>query len=153
MNHIMLRGDSSGKTYHLTAGKDAATIGTIARLAAQFLNESRRPGDPPVPPVRFIPHWVFQAFIRPTIRMTYGARGRAVMEKLEVYLPYLTRQKHFDTSNAIAALRGTGIAPPPLESYFERVVRYCRETDWGRVARDVPAGEEERASISEAGAD
>lgn len=153
INHIMLRGDSSGKTYHLTAGKDAATIGTIARLAVQFLNESRRSGDPPVPPVRFIPHWVFQAFIKPTIRMMYGARGRAVMEKLEVYLPYLTRQKNFDTSNAIAALRGTGIAPPPLESYFKRVVRYCRETDWGRVAKDVPAGEEEGASISEAGAD
>jgi len=147
----MLRGDSSGKTYHLTAGKDAATIGTIARLAVQFLNESRRSEDPPVSPVRFIPHWVFPAFIKPTIRVMYGARGRAIMEKLEVYLPYLTRQKLFDTSNAIAALRGTGITPPPLASYFERVVRYCRETDWGRVARDVPASEEEGMSISRAG--
>ncbi|MFQ5458478.1 MAG: SDR family oxidoreductase [Myxococcota bacterium] len=136
-NHIMLRADCTGKTYHLTAGPGAVTIGTIARLAVKHLNASRGSGDPAVAPVRFIPHWVFQALLKPALKAMYGARGSEVMARLEVYLPYLTKRKHFDTTNAIEALRGTGIAPPDLESYFGRVVRYCRETDWGRSPGDA----------------
>lgn len=140
-NHLLLRRDSAGKTYHLTAGDRVESIGNIAKLAVRFLNDSRGNGEPRVPPVRFIPHGPFHLLLKPLLKAVYGARGREVIAKLEVYLPYLTTRKHFDTSNVEAALRGTGIAPLPLERYFGRVVRYCRETDWGRRAADGPARE------------
>ncbi len=53
--------------------------------------------------------------------------------KLEIYVRYLKIHKVFDTSNAVRALRGTGIAVPRLADYFGRVVRYCPETDRGRA--------------------
>lgn len=138
MNHILLRRDAVGKTYHLTAGDRVETIGTIARLAVLHLNEQRAPGLPPLPPVRFIPHGIFHRVVKPVLRLRHGAKGRRVIGKLEVYLPYLTTHKNFDTANALRALRGTGIAVPPLGDYFGRVVRYCIETNWGRMEK-VPA--------------
>jgi thioester reductase-like protein len=132
MNHLLLRPDSVGRTYHLTAGGRVESIGTIAELAVKHLNAQRGPELTPLPPVRFIPHGIFHGLVKPFLKLLYGARGRQVIAKLEVYLPYLTTRKHFDTSGAEAALRGTGIGVPPLADYFGRVVRYCLETDWGR---------------------
>ena len=137
-NHIMLRHDSPGKTYHLTAGERVVTIGAIAQLAVRFLNEARPDGKPPLPAVRFIPHGIFHGLMKPALKLLYGSKGRQVLAKLEVYLPYLTKQKAFDTSNAARALHGTGIAVPPFSEYFGRVVRYCLETDWGRVEKPGP---------------
>ncbi len=131
-NHLLLQREATGRTFHLTAGEQVESIGTIARLAVRFLNESRSADTPVVRAVRFVPHATFHLLLKPLLKAVYGARGREVIAKLEVYLPYLTTLKHFDTSNAREALRGTGIAPPPLDRYFGRVVRYCRETDWGR---------------------
>jgi nucleoside-diphosphate-sugar epimerase len=136
MNHILLRSDAVGRTYHLTAGDRLETIGEIARLAVLHLNAERAPGLEPLPPVRFIPHGVFHGLVKPLLKLAHGARGRQVIAKLEVYLPYLTTHKRFDTANATDALRGTGIAVPPLGDYFGRVVRYCLETDWGRVEKE-----------------
>ncbi len=135
INHIMQRTDSVGRTYHLTAGDRVESIGTIAKLAVRHLNEGLPPGAKPVPPVRFIPHGIFHYLIKPMLKVMYGAKGREVIAKLEVYLPYLTTRKWFDTSNTVAALSGTGIAMPPLADYFGRVVSYCLETDWGRTKR------------------
>jgi hypothetical protein len=85
--------------------------------------------------VRFIPHGVFHGVVKPLLKLAHGARGRQVIAKLEVYLPYLTTHKRFDTANAASALSGTGISAPPLGDYFGRVVRYCLETDWGRIEK------------------
>lgn len=135
MNHFLLRRDAVGKTYHLTAGDRLETIGTIARLAVLHLNEHRAAGLRPLPPVRFIPHAIFHRVVKPVLKALYGPKGRQVIAKLEVYLPYLTTHKRFDTTNAVLALRGTGIGVPPLGDYFGRVVQYCLETDWGRIER------------------
>ena len=135
MNHVLLRRDAVGKTYHLTAGDRVETIGEIARLAVLHLNEQHGFGLPPLTPVRFIPHSVFHRVVKPLLKLRHGVKGRRVIEKLEVYLPYLTTRKRFDTTNAASALRGTGIAVPPLADYFGRVVRYCLETDWGRIEK------------------
>jgi thioester reductase-like protein len=139
MNHILLRRDAAGRTFHLTAGRQVETIGEIARLAVLHLNEQRAPGLKPLPPVRFIPHAVFHRLVKPVLQVLHGAKGRQVIAKLEVYLPYLTTRKQFDTANADRTLRGTGIGVPPLGDYFGRVVRYCLETDWGRRS-PAPAG-------------
>lgn len=135
MNHILLRRDAVGKTYHLTAGDRLETIGEIARLAVLHLNEQRAAGLAPLAPVRFIPHGIFHRGVKPLLKLMYGAKGRQVIAKLEAYLPYLTTHKRFDTANATSALGGTGIAVPPLGDYFGRVVRYCLDSDWGRIER------------------
>jgi thioester reductase-like protein len=140
-NHLMLSPDWAGRTFHLTAGDRAETIGAIARLAVEHLNETRSDGVPRLPPVRFVPHRIFHGLLKPALRLLSGSRGRQVIDKLEIYLPYLTTHKVFDTSNTVRALRGTGIAVPRLADYFGRVVRYCLETDWGRAPGRGDTGE------------
>jgi long-chain acyl-CoA synthetase len=132
-NHLMLRSDLSGRTFHLTAGDRVESIGAIARLAVKHLNETRGNGGRRLPSVRFVPQLIFHGLLKPALKLLSGSRGRQVIAKLEIYLPYLTTQKVFDTSNAMRELRGTGIAVPRLADYFGRVVRYCLETDWGRA--------------------
>ena len=51
---------------------------------------------------------------------------------MEQYIPYLSGQKNFDTSNTRTALAGTTIHPPRLREYFDILLQYCVEVDWGK---------------------
>ncbi len=47
--------------------------------------------------------------------------GRMVMG---THVPYMLTEQLFDTARTREALRGTGVACPPLPSYFDRIVRW-----------------------------
>ena len=51
-----------------------------------------------------------------------------VAEALDVYFPYFGVRTRFDAARA----RALGLAPPPLEDYFARLVEYAERTRWGR---------------------
>jgi len=51
-----------------------------------------------------------------------------------VYTPYLSAELAFDTTETTRGLEGTGITVPRVETYFETLFRFCRETDWGKKA-------------------
>lgn len=51
---------------------------------------------------------------------------------LGIYLPYFTSNPRFDTRGADAALLPHRITPPRVHEYFERLMEYARDTDFGR---------------------
>jgi hypothetical protein len=43
----------------------------------------------------------------------------------------------FDTANADRLLAPSGVCPPPVLDYLDRLFNYCVASDWGR--KPVPA--------------
>jgi long-chain acyl-CoA synthetase len=65
------------------------------------------------------------AFGRPRVRFSDDEDGP---EGLDVYFPYFKVKSRFRADN----VREQGLAPPPLEEYFPRLVEYAELTRWGR---------------------
>ena len=124
--HIRRDPGSAGRCYHLTAGPErSATLGDLTGLAARFF-EVKRPF--------FVDPGIFIRFVRPVIdRLAFG-KVRYMFMTGRMYTPYLSLDVAFDTTNARAALFGTGIVVPRVEDYFTTLFRYCIESDWGRRA-------------------
>jgi thioester reductase-like protein len=122
---------ASGRTLHLAAGPErASTIGELAELTRSALGG---------PPVRFVDPDLFLKWVQPVLDpLLFTRRGRAIKRGGHIYLPYFTANPAFDTTTASGLLADHGLAPPPVRQYFERLIRYARDTDFGRLP---PAGE------------
>jgi len=73
------------------------------------------------------------ATLHPVIRHAYrGARGRHV-RTATAFLPYFSMQQTFEPS------RATQQRPPALSSYFDRLLEFAVEAEWGRrpISRDA----------------
>ncbi len=115
---------AEGATFHLTAGTQASSVGELIALATRFFRR-RVPWlvDPSV----------YHRAVHPLLlRSTQDERVRVALQRSEVYFPYFAMQVHFDDRRARVALRCAGIATPPLESYFDRLVRFAIASQWGR---------------------
>jgi len=117
--------EAEGKTLHLAAGPDRqSTIGELADLTRQCLQG---------PPVRFIDPDTFTRWFQPVVDpLLFTRRGRAIKRGGHIYLPYMTRNPSFDTSRADALLGPVGLSPPRVHEYFERLMRFAKDTDFGR---------------------
>ena len=62
--------------------------------------------------------------------MPFGRRQ--ALDAGRVYVPYLNYQASFDTSNARRDLRDSGVTVPDVQGYFETLLRYCVESNWGK---------------------
>ena len=124
--HIRKSEESLGRTYHLAAGLDRdSTVGELTDLASRFFGV-RRP--------LFVDPTLFIKYVRPLIdRFTWG-KFKHRMTTARIYTPYLHLDVRYDTSQAKAALAGTGIEVPPVGEYFETLFRYAIDTDWGKRA-------------------
>jgi long-chain acyl-CoA synthetase len=71
-----------------------------------------------------------EAFDRPPPRFTATATASA----LEIYFPYFSVAARFRAD----AARALGLAPPPLESYFDRLLEHASATRWGRLPVAAP---------------
>jgi len=111
---------ADGRTYHLTAGRHAITVGELADLAC------RSTGRRPPPRVS-----------AETFAATLGASaaGRVLAANLGDYLPYLDVRTRFDASGAEAHLAPRGIRVTPVADYLHRLIAYAQERRWGRVRR------------------
>jgi nucleoside-diphosphate-sugar epimerase len=111
---------ADGRTYHLTAGRHAITVGQLADLAC------RATGRKPPPRVS-----------AETFAKTLGASaaGRVLAANLGDYLPYLDVRTRFDASGAEAHLAPRGIRVTPVSEYLHRLIAYAQERRWGRVRR------------------
>ena len=121
--HIAERQDSSGGCYHLTSGR-TFTLQRAVDLAAEFFEVRRIP--PFVSPRRFY------AFIRPILFVTLIGPARRVLTTGDLYIPYLSKKLVFDNQNTMAALEGSGLKVPDVESYLKTVYHYAKETDFGK---------------------
>ena len=129
------RSFAAGGTYHLCAGAShSATLGSlIDETVAAF--ERHRPA------------WRKRSIARPALvdLDTYELFVRSVEEAgnqvllqatraVQAFAYQLAYPKVFDARKAEAALAPTGIRVPAVLEYYERVIRWCMETNWGAPA-------------------
>ncbi len=114
-----------GRTYHLTAGQNnAVAAGEVVRLAQDFFGHREKM------PVRFMgSEW------RTVIQGTKENGTARIVKAMEAYAPYLSVERSFDNAGTQAALRGTAITSLPFQAYYEKILGYCLETDWGKTVR------------------
>ena len=126
---LMGSSDAAGNTYHLAAGPERqSTVGELAELTRSYLDG---------PPVRFIDPDTFVRWLQPVVDpLLFTRRGKAIKRGGHIYLPYMTANPSFDTTDADAALGPARITPPRVHEYFEKLMGFARQTDFGRQ----PAG-------------
>jgi thioester reductase-like protein len=100
----LLRGPVRGGAFHIVSGDRAPTNRQVATMAAAAFD-----AEPP-------------RFVRP------GEDARAE-ERAGALLPYFRVRCTFDAHRARDLL---GVTPPPLEEYFPSLMRYARQSRWGK---------------------
>jgi long-chain acyl-CoA synthetase len=121
---IRRRKESLGRTYHIAAGPGAPTMGELARIVAHVFGRKK--------PVRFVDPDRWMRFVHPLLKYLSFGSPRRIVRAGEFYVPYFVSNPRFDLSEASAVLARSGLSPPPVADYVERLFRYCIETDWGR---------------------
>jgi long-chain acyl-CoA synthetase len=120
--------EAEGATFHLTAGDDASSVGELVELATAFF---RRPAPRLIDPV------LYRRVVHPLlIRATSDERFRRALSRSEAFFPYFAMRVSYDDRRSRQALRGTGIRPAPLGTYFDRLVEFALAAEWGR--REIP---------------
>jgi hypothetical protein len=125
---LVLDEGAAGQTFHLAAGPARqSTALEIADLTERLLQGPR---------VRWIDPDTFTRWIQPVLDpLLFTRRGRSIKRGGHIYLPYFSGNPSFDTSAADAALAPKGIAPMPVRDYFERLLRFAVDSDFGRRPR------------------
>jgi long-chain acyl-CoA synthetase len=135
------RSDSAGCTYSLAAGPAASSVGELVRLSAQAFGRTRPLTVPPA---------LYARTVHPLLlRRSRGAKRRW-LEQAPVFFPYFALRVRHDTSRAQEALAAAGLGPPPLATYFERLVEFAEAARWGRrsVSRVDAAGARSRTALA-----
>ena len=141
------RADTVGGCYHLTAGRDnLITLRQIMDAAINFFQIK--------PPALIHPR-----LLKPAEgwlgRLLLNERTLKTLRLGEPYYPYFALKLAFDNSQATQALRQTGIVAPAPQLFFDRLFRYCVETDWGRKQEQAiapkPSLKESSPAIAELG--
>ena len=123
---------TAGATYHICAGgSGSATLGVLLDATMTAFQ-------------RYRPAWRKRSIARPAIvdLPTYELFVRSVEEAGNQVLLQATRAvqafayqlafpKLFDARHAESALAPAGIIVPNVMDYYERVVQWCIETNWG----------------------
>ncbi len=122
---MMLDERALGKALHLCAGpRAAATIDEIAGAAAATFHQ---------PPPRYVDPKLFFALVHPLLWLTLWGKRRRILHNGDVYRPYFSMRTLFDTSVADTLLAAHGLGAPRVMDYLEKILRYCQQTDWGRL--------------------
>jgi thioester reductase-like protein len=142
--HLSLVREAEGATFHLTAGPHVSSVGELVELA-------RRRFERPAP--RLLDPAVYWSVVHPLLlRSSRDERYRRALERSEIYFPYFAARVRYDDRRCRVALRGSGIGPSPLSSYFERLVEFALACEWGRRpisrARAVEAAATTRGGLA-----
>jgi thioester reductase-like protein len=107
-------GGSTGRCFHLTAGKDHGTpLAHVVDLACRYFGRAKMVILPP------------QEFEEAAAAQKHGlGLDEEILNEMRMYAPYLDGALTFDDSNTVAALLGSGLHVPPLESYFCKMVDF-----------------------------
>lgn len=116
--------EAEGTTFHLTAGAHASSVGELVELASAFFER---------PAPRLLDPSVYRRVVHPLlVRSSRDERYRRALERSEVFFPYFAMRVLYDDRRARVALRGSGIRPTPLRTYFDRLVDFALAAEWGR---------------------
>jgi len=131
-HHLFEHEFSAGATYHLCSGvAGSATLGALLDATMTAFE-------------RYRPAWRKRSIARPAIveLATYELFVRSVEEAgnqvllqatraVQAFAYQLAYPKVFDSRRADSALAPAGIAAPTVLDYYDRIVRWCVETNWG----------------------
>jgi len=131
-HHLFGHDFTPGGTFHLCSGlPSSATLGALLDATMAAFERHR-------------PAWRKRSIVRPALVKleTYELFVRSVEEAgnevllqatraVQAFAYQLAYPKVFDGRNANAALGAAGIQAPPVLDYYDRVVRWCIETNWG----------------------
>ena len=131
-HHLFEREFRAGATYHLCAGAaGSATLGTLLDATMTAFE-------------RYRPTWRKRRIARPAIveLETYELFVRSVEEAgnqvllqatraVQAFAYQLAYPKVFDSRRADSVLGPAAIAAPHVLDYYDRIVRWCVETNWG----------------------
>ena len=130
--HLIDQAFEPGATYHLCAGSAAsATLGTLLD-ATMMAFERYRPAwrRRSIAPPAIVELETYELFVR-----SVEEAGNQVLlqatRAVQAFAYQLAYPKIFDAQRARSALAPSGIAPPPVLDYYDKVVRWCIETNWG----------------------
>ncbi len=116
--------EAEGATFHLTAGAHVSTVGDLVELASSFFGR---------PAPRLIDPSLYRRVVHPVLLYsTRDERFRRALTRSEIFFPYFAMQVVFDDRRSRVALRGDGIRPTPLRTYFDRLVEFAVAAEWGR---------------------
>ncbi len=128
LERIAREPDSVGRAYHLSASRNATTLGRAAGMASSYFGAK---------PVRFIQPTLYMNTIHPLAGLlTFGRLHDMLLNKGALYLPYFMNKLTFDNTNARAILDKQGLEAPPVEDYFARIFQFCIDTNWGKNIED-----------------
>ncbi len=116
-------GERPGTTFQLTAADRAASLGDLVNLACGHLER---------PAPRLLSPSLYRRVVHPVLVRTGPEKRRRALRRSEPFFPYFAMATRYDDSHARAALAPRGIEPPPLASYFDRLIEYALRADWGR---------------------
>ena len=122
---------AGGRGCHLPPHRGATTraaSGSSSSSASAFF---RRPAP------RLIDPALYRRVLHPLlVRATRDERHRRALSASEAFFPYFAMQVSYDDRRSRVALRGAGIRPTPLGTYFDRLLEFALAAEWGR--REIP---------------
>jgi long-chain acyl-CoA synthetase len=121
--NLASREDTVGQTYTLAAGPEASNVGELIDMSAAAFGRRRALALRPS---------VYRRVVHPWLVGRGSPTRRRAVKRTEAYFPYFDMRARFDTGAAIAALEPAGIHAPPLSRYFDALVRFAEEAEWGR---------------------
>jgi long-chain acyl-CoA synthetase len=113
----------AGRTFHLVAGSEAASVGELIDRAVRHLGG---------PPVRVVSPRVYRRLVRPLLERRAGPAGKRWLRQGEVFFPYFSSRVRFGSSSTRAELDRLGVEVPALGDYFERLLDFAVDCSWGR---------------------
>jgi thioester reductase-like protein len=113
----------AAQTHHLVAGQRASSVGEIIDLASENAGLAAP---------RVLPPRLYRRTIHPILARTGSEARRRALRVSEQFFPYFAMRVRYDDARSHQALSELGIEPPPLRSYFDRLMDFARAAEWGR---------------------
>jgi long-chain acyl-CoA synthetase len=117
--YALCKSDSGiGRTYHITAGEHASTVGELVEAASRYFKR---------PPPRVLAPGDFDTYAEGLTEIQ-----RSMLVESSIYFPYFACATEFDNCRARARLAPAGIDASPLTAYLERLLDFATLTRWGK---------------------
>jgi nucleoside-diphosphate-sugar epimerase len=115
-----------GTTCNLVAGERASSVGELVELGSSYFT---------APPPKLIPPRLYRRAVHPLLVRTGSEKRRRALRRSEPFFPYFDVGARYDRARAREVLAPQGLEPPPLASYFGRLMDYALLAEWGRRPR------------------
>lgn len=126
------RDDVDGKTFNLTAGTDALTVGDVVEHT--YAGLARRAGRREVEVKTTTLGRLGWALLSRWVRWRHP-KAASALDRFAVYEPYTAVSCVMSNASELALLAEEGVRFPPMQATFARVVDYALSANFGRAPR------------------